>query len=175
MLYYDDTFHFDPSLNLKVDGYYEIREMSGSYTTNGKDYYSNKPIYGFLQFFRDGFCKVGRWNGMFESSADIKKEMQNNNPHGYWGIYKIKGDTLYIEYLYTPASPGVDPSEERNTLVGLIKENKIIVTFFDNAKYSFPDIVEDSLTSSCIGKYVGLKSGYDMMDNYLKRNIAKYQ
>src|SRR5690242_1426058 len=63
MLYYDTAFSLDSTSKLRLDGYYEIREIFGTYTTNDKDYYPNNPTYGYLQFFSDGFCKVGWWNG----------------------------------------------------------------------------------------------------------------
>ena len=175
MLYYDQAFTFDTTSKLRLDGYYQIRQIFGSYTTNDKDYYPNDPTFGYLHFFHDGFCKVGWWNGFFESPTEIKNEIANYKAFGFWGIYKLNGDTLQIEYLYNPASPGVNPFEARNTLTALIKTNEIIVTIHDNIKYSFPEVEKDSLTSSCIGKFINVQTEYNKLDNYLKRNILNYQ
>lgn len=59
MLFYDPHFKFDTTSKLRLDGYYQIRQIFGSYTTNDKDYYLHDPTYGYIQFFNDGFCKVG--------------------------------------------------------------------------------------------------------------------
>jgi len=174
MLYYNKAFTLDTTSNLRLDGYYQIRQIFGSYTTNGKDH-PNDPTYGYLQFFNDGFCKVGWWNGFFESPKEIKNEVQKNNAFGFWGIYKVNADTLYVEYLYNPSSPGVTPFEERNTLVGLIKENEIIVKRHANIKFSYPEVEKDSLTSSCIGRFVNIHTDYEKMDNYLKKDTTYYK
>lgn len=65
MVYYKPDFTFDTNSRLKLNGYYQVREIFGSFTTNGKDYQTNKPTFGYLQFFPDGFCKVGWWNVFF--------------------------------------------------------------------------------------------------------------
>src|SRR6266542_921290 len=173
MLYYNEAFMFDATSSLKVDGYYQVRQIFGSYTTNSKDFQTHEPTFGYLQFFPDGFCKVGWWNGFFQSPKEIEKEIGNNRSFGFWGIYKTKADSLYLEYLYNPASSGANPFEERTTIVGLIKESEIIIIQDDNIKYSFPNNPNDSLTSSCIGKFVNTPTKYDEADNYLKTNISK--
>ena len=175
MLYYDQAFTFDTTSKLRLDGYYQIRQIFGSHTTNDKDYYPNDPTFGYLQFFPDGFCKVGWWNGFFESPTEIKNEIANNKAFGFWGIYKLKGDTLQLEYLYNPASAGVHSFQTRNTLTALIKTNEIFVTIHDNIKYSFPEVEKDLLTSSCTGKFMNVQTQYNKLDNYLKRNIHNYQ
>lgn len=111
----------------------------------------------------------------FSSPEKIKKEIADNSAFGFWGLYKTKGDTLYVEYLYNPSSPGVAPFEHRNTLTGLLKDNEIIVTEHASIKYSFPANVKDSLTSSCIGKFVNSPVQYNQKENYLKSGIYKYQ
>ena len=175
MLYYDPTFTLDTTSHLRVDGFYQIRQIFGTYTTNGKDYHTSEPTYGYLQFFKDGFCKVGWWNGFFQSPSEIKTEIENKAAFGFWGIYKIHGDTLLLEYLYDPSSPGVKPFEHRNTLAGLIHTNEIVVITHAGIKYSFPQIEKDSSTSSCIGKFVKLPTTYNESDNYLKKDIDKYR
>jgi len=175
MFYYDKAFALDSTSKLRLDGYYLVRQIFGRYTTNGKDYSPHDPTYGYLQFFSDGFCKVGWWNGFFESPTEIKNEVQKNNAFGFWGIYKVNADTLYVEYLYNPSSPGVAPFEERNTLVGLIKKNELIVKQHANIKFSYPEVEKDSLTSSCIGTFINVHTDYDKMDNYLKKNTSYYK
>lgn len=175
MLYYNPHFKVDSTSKLLLDGYYQIRQVFGSYTTNDKDYYPNNPTYGYIQFFNDGFCKVGWWNGFFQSPEEIRSQIAENKAFGFWGIYKTNKDTLLLEYLYNPASPGVQYSEHRNTLTALIDNGQIVVTTHDNTKYSYPDNKEALATSSCIGTFVNLKTPYNSSDNYLKKEIGKYQ
>lgn len=175
MLYYNPHFKFDTTSKLQLDGYYQIQQVFGNYTTNGKDYHPNKPTYGYIRFFNDGFCKLGWWNGFFQSPEEIRNQIAENKAFGFWGIYKTNKDTLLLEYLYNPASPGVQYTEQRNMLTALIDEGKIIVTTHDNTKYSYPDNKEAVTTSSCIGTFVSLKTTYDSTDNYLKKEIGKYQ
>lgn len=175
MLYYDPHFNLDTSSKLRLDGYYQIRQVFGSYTTNNKDYYPNNPTFGYIQFFSDGFCKVGWWNGFFQSPEDIRTQIADNKAFGFWGIYKTNKDTLLIEYLYNPASPGLQYAEKRNTLTALIGQEIISVTTHDNTKYSYPDNKEALATSSCIGTFINLKTSYNSVDNYLKKEIGKYQ
>jgi hypothetical protein len=175
MHYYNPQFRPDTTSKLRLDGYYQIRQVFGSYTTNDKDYYPNKPTYGYIKFFSDGFCKVGWWNGFFQSPEEIRNQIAENKAFGFWGIYKTDKDTLQVEYLYNPASPGVQYSEQKNTLTALIDNGQIIVTTHDNTKYSYPDNKEALATSSCIGTFVNLKTPYDSSDNYLKKEIGKYQ
>lgn len=175
MLFYDPNFEFDTTSKLRLDGYYQIRQIFGSYTTNDKDYYSHDPTYGYIQFFNDGFCKVGWWNGFFQSPTEIKNQITNNTAFGFWGIYKIAKDTLIVEYLFNPASPGVQYSEQRNILFALMDTDNITVTINDNIKYSYPEVMKDSLSSSCIGKFVKMKTEYHGKDNYLKKEIGRYQ
>ncbi len=175
MLYYDPDFKFDTACKVRLDGYYQVIQIFGSYTTNGKDYYPNNPTYGYMQFFNDGFCKVGWWNGFFQSPTEIRNQMASNKAFGFWGIYKIVKDTLFVEYLYNPASPGVQHSEHRNTLSALIDTNEICVTLHDHIKYSYPEVKKDSLTSSCIGKFIKIQTTYNEADNYLKKEINTYQ
>lgn len=175
MLFYNPDFRFDTTSRLRIDGYYQIREIFGSYTTNDKDYYPNDPTYGYIQLFSDGFCKVGWWNGFFQSPAEIKSQIVANNAFGFWGIYKISKDTLLIEYLQNPASPGLQYSEQRNLLSALILSDEIIVTTHDRIKYSYPEVKKDSLTSSCIGKFISVTNTYKESDNYLKKEISNYR
>lgn len=175
LLYYNPLFKLDTISKLRFDGYYQIRQVFGSYTTNDKDYYPNAPTYGYIQFFNDGFCKVGWWNGFFQSPEEIRNQIAENKAFGFWGIYKINKDTLLLEYLYNPASPGVQYSEHRNTLTALIDNEQIAVTTHDHTKYSYPDNKEALATSSCIGTFVKLKTPYNSSDNYLKSEIGKYQ
>jgi hypothetical protein len=175
LLYFDNAFSLDSSSQLRLDGYYLVRQIFGTFTTNGKDYRPHDPTYGYLQFFNDGFCKVGWWNGFFNSPSEIENHMLKNDAFGFWGIYKVHSDTLELEYLYNPSSPGVPPFEERNTLVGLIKQNEIIITEHANIKYSFPKVPKDSLSSSCIGTFVSVPTDYLKMDNYLKKDTSYYK
>jgi len=175
MLYYNPDFKFDTTSKLRLDGFYQIREMFGTYTTNGKDYYPNNPTYGYIQLFKDGFCKVGWWNGFFQSPTEIQEQIAKNKAFGFWGIYKTLKDTLLIEYLYNPVSPGREYSERRNFLSALIDINEIIVTTHDRVKYSYPDLKKDSLTSSCVGKFVKMTTSYVDSDNYLKKEIGNYR
>jgi hypothetical protein len=165
-LLYDSAFAFDSTSKISLSGYYRVREVFGV---------SFKPSYGFLQFFPDGFCKVGHWNGIFTSAAELDEAFDNNPPYVFWGVYKTVLDTLLIEYLYSPATPGRGPIERKYTLAGLIKENEIVIISTDSQKYSYPENLGDSLISSCVGKFVSHPSHDLPKDNYLKKNINKYQ
>lgn len=82
---------------------------------------------------------------------------------------------MIVEYLYNPSSPGVQNSEQRNILLALIDTDNITVTINNKIKYSYPDVMKDSLSSSCIGKFVKMKNEYNVKDNYLKKEIGRYQ
>ncbi len=89
------------------------------------------------------------------------------------GIYKIESDTLKVEYLYNPASPGSGQKNNRNTFSGLIRENRINFILDGATKFSYPNNPSDSLTSSCIGRFKKAEFNESNWNNYLKKNINK--
>ena len=66
------------------------------------------------------------------------------------------------------------PFEKRRILEGYLENNEFIITNSNNTVYSFPNNKKDSLTSSCIGKYV--KAEFKELDwnNKFKGFIIKY-
>ena len=172
--YYDAEFELDTSLNLRTDGYYEVTQIFGTYTTDLKTYHTNKPKFGFVHFLKDGFCRVGSWNGIRKNPADVEKDFKEGKGYIFNGIYKIELDTIRIEYLYNPVSPGAGRRNNRNTLTGLIRDNRIDFLYEGRTQFSFPTNQSDSLTSSCIGRF--RKSDFDnsQWNNYLKENIDKF-
>jgi hypothetical protein len=172
--FYNPDFVFDSTSNLRTDGYYEVKQIFGTYTTDMKTYHTNKPTYGFVHFFDDGFCRVCSWNGIRKNSAEIESAFQNDKGYIFNGIYQLQTDTVRIEYLYNPASPGAGQTNKRNTLLGLIKENRIDFLICGGIKYSFPQNPQDSLTSSCIGRFRKSEFDKSTWSNYLKDNIDKF-
>ena len=172
--YYDAKFELDSSSNLLTDGYYEVTQIFGTYTTDLETYHTNKPKFGFVHFFKDGFCRVGSWNGIRKNSADVEKAFKKDKGYVFNGMYKIELDTIKIEYLYNPASPGAGQRNNRNTLIGLIRENRIDFLYDGRTRFSFPTNQSDSLTSSCIGRFRESDFDKSQWKNYLKENINKF-
>ncbi|KAF2519919.1 hypothetical protein E0W68_01450 [Flavobacterium salilacus subsp. salilacus] len=166
--FYDPGFTLDSLSDLRTDGYYEIKSISGTYTTDLIVYKRMPPTYGFIQFYKDGFCRIGPWNGLYESPEAIRQKVMLNNTYVHWGIYKISSDSLAIEFLDGRCN------ESRNTINAIINDEKIIITNLGIRKYSYTENKSDSLTSSCIGKFVQAELHYDEKDNYLKNNIENY-
>lgn len=166
MEYYNPNFLLDSTSNLRTDGYYEIKEIFGTYTTDGTNFKTNKPKYGFLQFFEDGFCRVASWNGIYQNPTDVKKGFISGKGYIFYGLYQIESDTLQIEYLYNPASPGAGQSEHRSTLKGIIEPNRIVIKEDTNRIFSAPN--------SCVGTFIEMEIYNTNLKNYLKENIEKY-
>jgi hypothetical protein len=174
MKYYNPNFKLNSTTNLQTGGYYEIKQIFGTYTTDGTNFKVNRPKHGFLQFFKDGFCKVGYWNGIYENPVDVKNGFLDYKGYIFNGIYKIDSDTIKVEYLYNPISPGLGYSEHRNMLIATIKNNRLIITSDNYTVFSYPKNPADSLTSSCIGKFVSIDVIENQHNNYLKENIERY-
>ncbi len=172
--YYDAEFKLDSISNLRTNGYYEVTQIFGTYTTDLETYHTNKPKYGFVHFFKDGFCRVGSWNGIRKNPDDVKLAFKNDKGYVFNGMYKIELDTIRIEYLYNPASPGAGQRNNRNTLTGLIRENRIDFLYDGPTRFSFPTNQSDSLSSSCIGRFRKAEFNKSKWNNYLKDNIDKY-
>ena len=166
---YNPNFELDSISNIRIDGYYEIIERCGKYTIDGKNFYPNKPKYGFLHFFENGFCRVGIWNGVNKSLSDVEIQFQNGKGWVFDGLYQVNIDTIKIEYLYDVAIFN-SSTYKKDELIGLIKENKIEFLEHSGAKYSYPINQSDSLTCSCIGRFKA--SNYENnWENELKHKI----
>lgn len=112
---------------------------------------------------------------MYEFPEEIENNIEKDGPYGFWGIYKINADTLYIEYLYSTAQLGSPDHKEIVSLVGLIKKDALIFTEHDRRRYSYPEVEEDSLTSSCIGRFVSYPIDYSREDNHLKSDTVYFK
>ena len=172
--YYDAEFELDSTSKIRTDGYYEVTQIFGTYTTDLETYHTNKPKFGFVHFFNDGFCRVCSWNGIRKNPQDVEIAFEEGKGYVFNGMYKIVQDTVKIEYLYNPASPGAGQTDNRKTLIGVIKDNRINFISYGQTKYSYPNNPSDSLTSSCIGRFKLAEFDQSQWNNYLKENITKY-
>lgn len=50
MLYYNPHFKLDTTSKLRLDGYYQIRQVFGSYATNDKGYYQQANVWLYTIF-----------------------------------------------------------------------------------------------------------------------------
>ena len=81
MEYYNPEFKLDSKSELKTDGFYEVKEIFGTHTIDSKNYYTNKPKYGFVHFFDNGLCRIGLWNGIRKNSSDVKKDFEDGGAY----------------------------------------------------------------------------------------------
>jgi hypothetical protein len=169
MEYYDSKFELEPTSRLRTDGYYEVREFK-TYDFKEKEDYYERPNYGFVQFFKDGFCRVGAWNGIHKYSADVEKSFQEGTGYVFNGLYQVQSDTIRIEYLYNAISPGAGQANNRHQLLARILDEKIVFM----GGYIYPYKQADTLTSRCVGRFVKAEFDETKWTNHLKENIADY-
>jgi len=169
MEYYDPEFELEPSSNLRTNGYYEVKEFK-TYDFSEKEDYYERPNYGFVQFYKDGFCRVGAWNGIHKYSADVEKSFKDGKGYVFDGLYQIQSDTVRIEYLYNAVSPGAGQANSRHQLIARILDDKLIFM----GGYTYPYKNADTLTSRCVGRFVKAKYDENARTNYLKENISEY-
>ena len=172
MEYYNPKFKLDSTSNLRTDGYYEVKEYK-TFNTDETDEYYQRPNFGFVHFFDDGFCRVGLWNGMRKYSIDVKKDFETNEGYVLNGLYQITADTLKIEYLVNSKNPIPGHTQYRNTMSGLISNDKIIF-ITGRSNYIYPYKQADTLTSRCIGTFKVADYDESNLTNYLKENIDNY-
>ena len=169
MEYYNPDFRIDSTSKLKTNGYYEVKEYKTFDFEEKEDYYE-RPNYGFVHFFEDGFCRVGAWNGIHKYSVDVEKSFKEGKGHIFNGLYQIQSDTLRIEYLYNAVSPGAGQANSRHQLKAVVSEGKIIFA----GGYNYPYKHADTLTSRCVGTFIKAEYDENSWTNYLKENIHEY-
>lgn len=167
MMFYKPDFKLSTLSGLRVDGYYEVKKV-----TSNSDM-ENNALYGFIHFMDDGFCRISLWNGIQKNSMEVKSAFESSKGV-FYGIYEIKNDSLNIEYLYSPASPGYGKIEERHIINAVISEEKILIIKDRSNTYSYNSDSEGSSLESCIGTFVQAEYDSTLVKNYLKDNINKY-
>lgn len=108
---YDPTANYSQSF-IKLNGYYILKYPPNkivNYDNRGnKIVYDKDTAFANLIFFQDGVFVLGdtKSNRTFYEIDYLKKVEQQKKPESeqfyngtYWGIYKIDGDTIKLQYI----------------------------------------------------------------------------
>lgn len=135
LMFYNPDFWLYENMLLRTDGYYLVTsDFIVPPLTNSPEMFET-PLYGFIQFKRDGFCFVGYWDGRYKNQRDIEDRLGNGNVMGKWGIYKLEHDTATLEYHYRITDNWRKTHFKRFTEQFIVRHDSLI--FQQIGKYKF--------------------------------------
>jgi len=177
--FYDPQFKLPKESRLRTDGFYQIESVTRTLNLS-VDTFTTSTTYGFINFFDDGFCRIGQWNGIYRNGQEAFSTVTIDAPnYGWtWGLYKLMHDTVLIE------THAIDHSHVfgnapyyRNELTCILKNDTLFVVMVGNDESAFLyDYPLDSTTSSqtCVGHFTKVEINENRFDNFLKREPEKY-
>lgn len=173
LMFYDSSFKLPSNSLLRVDGFYQIEENFRTFLQS-QDSFDTKITLGFIQFFDDGFCRVGNWNGIFSDKDQVFHTATSDSVWGWrWGLYKLSKDTIKIEYTRKWEKSITKTKFYRVEITGLLKADSILIIEDPPLEYSYPPDRTRS-AQACIGKFVQSEINKKLFDNFLKREPDKY-
>lgn len=175
--FFDPEFQIPDHTLLRVDGFYVVKETLITYlppTDSLPKPYQKDISYGFIQFFHDGFCRIGDWNGIYRDSVDVAEKVIHSKTQNWrWGLYKLDNDTITIEYTRKWMESVFRTIYYRHQMVGVLKENGLIIINNPPEKYIVSPNPDDS-SPGCVGTFVESEFDYDSLDNFVKKEPKKY-